>query len=85
MRINVYNEEMLYEWQHLERTADTGVKFDGIRMFLKSPEALHHKENDDDRSAITWFWHDAITGIKLADTLESMAITIRDSLKVGRL
>lgn len=82
MRINVYNEEMAYEWQSLTRTAtNTGIEFHGMRMFLKSPDSLHHTEEDDDRSAITWFWHDARTGGRLADMLESMAMDIRSVIR----
>lgn len=56
MRINVYNEEITGEVTVIEKTAwDTGVKFTGIRMFLASPDALHSGPEDDDRSAIT-FW-----------------------------
>lgn len=56
MRINVYNEEITGEVQVIEKTAwDTGVKFTGVRLFLASPDSLHNEPDDDDRSAIT-FW-----------------------------
>lgn len=56
MRINVYAEELTSEVQVIEKTAeDTGVTFYGIRVFLESPDKLHHTAEDDDRSAITFF------------------------------
>lgn len=60
MRINVYAEELpdtLDERaiQRVEKIADTGTTFSGVRIFLKSPDALHDTPEDDDRSAIT-FW-----------------------------
>lgn len=46
MRINVYAEELpdtLDERaiQRVEKIADTGTTFSGVRIFLKSPDALH--------------------------------------------
>ena len=35
--------------------ADTGITYYGVRMYLASPDILHHTSEDDDRSAIT-FW-----------------------------
>ncbi len=55
MRINVYDEEIIGEVQRLEKTADTGAVFVGVRIFLASPDVLHRSEEDDDRSAVT-FW-----------------------------
>ena len=57
MRINVYAEELPTE-REVERVvakAITGKTYFGARIYLQSPEALHDRENDDDRSAIT-FW-----------------------------
>lgn len=58
MRINVYNEEMTTEVVSFEKVSDNGVRFFGVRLYLKSHEDLHHSDDDDDRSAITWFFHD---------------------------
>lgn len=86
MRINVYAEEITSEVKVVVKTAeDTGITFYGLRLFLASPELLHHTEADDDRSAIT-FWvpwmkekgndwrqiHDAIMALNysLADARE---------------
>lgn len=57
MRINVYNEEITGETQRVTKTAaDTGITFEGIRLFLASPDVLHATPEDDDRSAITFWW-----------------------------
>jgi hypothetical protein len=56
MRINVYAEELTDEVEIVEKRAEnTGRRFFGVRVFLKSPEDLHSTPQDDDRSAIT-FW-----------------------------
>ncbi len=57
MRVNVYNEEITGEFEVVWVTAkETGKRFMGLRMFLKSPADLHHTADDDDRSAVTlWF------------------------------
>jgi hypothetical protein len=59
MRINVYAEELTTETQLVSKTVNDDEfgerTFYGVRMFLKSPEELHHSDEDDDRSAIT-FW-----------------------------
>jgi len=54
MRINVYAEELTNDVVFISKQVDWRT-FYGIRMFLKSPEALHHRADDDDRSAVT-FW-----------------------------
>ena len=55
MRINVYSQELTTEVELVEAVADTGIKYYGVRMILASPKVLHHTDEDDDRSAIT-FW-----------------------------
>jgi len=56
MRVNVYNEEILLEYEFIEkRVEETGKTYFGWRVFLKSAPELHHTKEDDDRSAIT-FW-----------------------------
>lgn len=67
MRINVYAEELPDNMtpEQVSRAVErvsTNVKdsypirtYFGARLYLKSPEALHDKPGDDDRSAIT-FW-----------------------------
>jgi len=57
LRINVYAEELPTERavERVSKTADTGTTYFGARLYLQSPEALHDRDGDDDRSAIT-FW-----------------------------
>ena len=55
MRINVYSQELTKEIMLVSKVADTGIRYYGIRLYLASPDILHHSEDDDDRSAIT-FW-----------------------------
>ena len=52
MRINVYAEELTAESQIVKKTVNQEL-FYGVRLFLKSPDALHYGTSDDDRSAIT--------------------------------
>ena len=55
MRINVYSQELTKEVELVSKVADTGITYYGVRMYLASPDILHHTPEDDDRSAIT-FW-----------------------------
>lgn len=55
MRLNVYSQELTKELALVSKTADTGITHYGVRMYLASPDILHHTAEDDDRSAIT-FW-----------------------------
>lgn len=80
MRTNVYAEEVTPEVELVTKEVGENT-FYGVRMYLHSPEVLHHGPDDDDRSAIT-FWvpwtrkngHDPIS---LALVLESMASLLR--------
>jgi hypothetical protein len=57
MRINVYHEEITTEAVFVEKhVPETGKTYYGVRMFMKSAPELHHEPNDDDRSAITFWW-----------------------------
>jgi hypothetical protein len=55
MRINVYSQELTKVIELVSKTADTGITYFGVRMYLASPDILHHTEDDNDQSAIT-FW-----------------------------
>lgn len=56
IRLNLYAEELTDEVALVTKTAaNTGITHYGVRFFLKSPDALHNTELDDDRSAVT-FW-----------------------------
>jgi hypothetical protein len=66
MRINVYSQELTHEVKLISKEADTGVTYFGARMYLASPDILHHTEDDDDRSAIT-FWIPNATSFSKSD------------------
>jgi hypothetical protein len=55
MRINIYSQELTKEAELISKVADTGIRYYGVRIYLASPDILHHTPEDDDRSAIT-FW-----------------------------
>lgn len=55
MRVNVYNEELTDEVEVVTVNPAPDRSYIGVRVMLKSSEALHHSAGDDDRSAVT-FW-----------------------------
>ena len=55
MRLNVYHEELTNEVEIVWTEPRLGVRYCGLRIFQKSAPELHHRPNDDDRSAVT-FW-----------------------------
>ncbi len=55
MRVNIYAEEITKRIEVVQKTADTTKPFWGLRAYLKSPSDLHHTADDDDTSAVT-FW-----------------------------
>lgn len=83
MRINVYAQELWPDKEaqivsKLGTNSDGATQtFHGIRMFLKSPEALHDTIYDDDTTAIT-FWlptdQDSILGLR--ETFDRMAALV---------
>lgn len=82
MRINVYSQELTKEVELVSKTADTGITYHGVRLYLASPDILHHTPTDDDRSAITFWLPNAksFTPADLAEVFERMAETIHDLL-----
>lgn len=61
--------------------ADTDVYYSAVRLFLKSPETLHHTDTDDDRSAITfWLPKSPDRREALAQSLEALAFLVRDAI-----
>jgi hypothetical protein len=54
MRVNVYGEEITDDIELIEPNEANDHHF-GVRFYLKSHEALHANDLDDDRSAVT-FW-----------------------------
>lgn len=76
MRINVYSQELTKEVTLVsKKAADTGITYHGVRLYLHSPDLLHHTEKDDDRSAITfWIPHaHSFTPADLATVFRRMA------------
>lgn len=59
MRVNIYAEEMTTDTELVTKTVtddEFGTRtFFGLRVYLHSPDVLHHSAEDDDRSAVT-FW-----------------------------
>lgn len=58
MRINIYGEEItsesvLVSTREIPQDDGGTTKFYGVRAFLLSTPALHHTEDNDDRSAFT--------------------------------
>jgi hypothetical protein len=62
MRINCYSEEITHRIEVVEKTADTGKPFWGLRVHLKSPPDLHHTAEIDDTSAVT-FWFESVADL----------------------
>jgi hypothetical protein len=68
VRINIYHEELGDEAKIVWTEPRPGVRYCGLRVFQKSAPELHHRTDDDDRSAVT-FWvgsldeADAFTGL----------------------
>jgi hypothetical protein len=56
VRINIYEEELTDEVRVVSTVAEnTGITYYGTRFYLKSAPELHDTVDDDDRSAVT-FW-----------------------------
>jgi hypothetical protein len=86
VRINVYSQELLTEVTSLRqletviKEADTGVTYSAVRLYLASPDELHHTFDDDDRSAITfWLPKSDERRAWLAANLETLASMIRSA------
>lgn len=80
MRINVYSQELTREVTTVsKKAADTGITYHGVRMYLASPDVLHHGPDDDDRSAITFWIPNArrFSREDLAKMFDEMAAAVR--------
>ena len=84
MRINVYSQELLTEMTGLRqletvtKEADTGITYSAVRLYLASPDELHHTFDDDDRSAITlWLPQSPERRAWLACNLDTLAAMVR--------
>lgn len=57
MRLNIYSQELTSDVELVSKAGTNAngeaEMFNGVRMYLVSPDALHHTPIDDDRSAIT--------------------------------
>jgi len=80
MRINVYSQELEPDVELVSKVADTGIVYHGARMYLASPDILHHTPEDDDRSAITFWIPNARSFNKndLADVFTRLADIVRE-------
>jgi hypothetical protein len=82
VRINVYSQELTKEITLVTTVAkDTGRTYYGVRLYLASPDILHHTDEDDDRSAITfWIPHaQSFTADDLGRVFQEMAHLARSS------
>ncbi len=57
MRVHIYAEESTNDIEIVRKTADTAQSFFGVRYYLASSSLLHGTPNDDDRSAVTFWFH----------------------------
>lgn len=85
MRINVYAEELTDEVEIVVKNVtddENGTRtFYGLRFYLKSPDDLHHSDEDDDRSAITIWGGDNVNMdnfFQLIVNLRTAAIDVVD-------
>ena len=68
MRVNVYAEEITERVEIVEKTADTGSTFVGVRFYLKTHEdMLMPKHPDNDDSAVTFWCKSSKSGFKGGD------------------
>lgn len=80
MRINVYSQELTDEVFITEKKSNTGFIYTGIGIILHSSDRLHHSDDDDDRTAITfWLARSMKRRESFAQTLEQMANLIRSA------
>ena len=83
MRVNIYHEELTTEAEIVWTEPRPGVRYCGLRIFQKSVPELHHSqharrapEDDDDRSAVT-FW---VGSLKEAqEFVDALSQTVRET------
>lgn len=83
MRINVYSQELTSEVKLVSKETDTGIVYYGVRLYFASPAILHNTEEDDDRSAITfWIPHcESFTAADLASVLHEASQLVANAPK----
>jgi hypothetical protein len=75
MRVNIYNEELTREVSVVSTSPIVKgheQTFHGVRVYLKSPEELHFTPHDDDRSAVTFWFGDRETCLRLAQAMSNV-------------
>ena len=78
MRINIYSQELTPEVHVTAKKSNTGIVYRAVRLMLHSPPQLHHTDEDDDRSGIT-FWLPAsqVRCDQMAEAFEEIARRFR--------
>jgi hypothetical protein len=80
MRINVYAEELTTRVEIIRKPVNQEL-FRGVRLYLASPDVLHHSPEDNDESAITiwipWTRNGGHDFEFVASVLEKMAQQVR--------
>lgn len=77
MRINVYTEELTDDIRIVKTTAKTGKSYPAVRFMLESSDRLHNKSDDDDRTAVTFWFHDLeFAALYFARALNQIQIAI---------
>lgn len=80
MRINVYSQELTSEVNVLEKQSNTGLVYSAVQLMLHSSPMLHHPQQDDDRSAVTfWLPKSQARREDLAKAFEAMAARVREA------
>lgn len=68
MRVNVYAEEITDRVEIIEKIADTGSHFYGVRFYLKTHEdMLPPNHPDDDSSGVTFWVKSSKQGYEIGD------------------
>ena len=85
MRVNVYSQELTNELEIVETESNTGITYFGIRFILHSSEHLHHTDDDDDRSAITfWLPSNPDRALDFANVLYEASVKITREIYAGK-
>lgn len=80
MRINIYSQEITSEVCLVKKESNTGIIYSAVRFMLHSAERLHFNDNDDDRSAVTfWLPKSILRRELLAQALERAADLVRQA------
>jgi hypothetical protein len=88
MRTNIYSQELILDdtdraLMIVTKESDTGVVYSGIRMFLHSSDKLHDTDDDDDRSAITWWLPKSTKNRRALMQLFSLMALMVDDIEQG--